>query len=322
MFLNILCTHGNIEEAEEFMFLNKKFFPLETKSFNIILNGWCNITVDIYEAKRIWREMSKCCIEPDGTSYTHIISGYSRVSNLYDSLRLYDQMKKRGWIPCVQVYHSLIYVLTRENCLSEALKIVDTMKETGFVPNSTTYDLIIRPLCEAERFEEARVMLPRMLDDDISPTIDTYHALLNGEELEGTLGVLNHMRRVGLGPRKDTFVLILEKYLKSGEGENAVKIWSEMKAYEVEPDSVHYNIMVKGLIKCGLIAKARELYTEMTSVGLCDDPSLKKLLEEPGRRGRKRKGHMKVVRRIKNGKGLRCGRSSVMKAGNRYFLKP
>ncbi|KAL8456963.1 hypothetical protein ACS0TY_034984 [Phlomoides rotata] len=318
MFLNILCTHGNIEEAEEFMFLNKKFFPLETKSFNIILNGWCNITVDIYEAKRIWREMSKCCIEPDGTSYTHIISGYSRVCNLYDSLRLYDQMKKRGWIPCLQVYHLLIYVLTRENCLGEALKIVDTMKEAGFVPNSTTYDLIIRPLCEAGRFDEARVMLTRMIDDDISPTIDTYHALLIGEDLEGTLGVLNHMRRDGLGPRKDTFVLILDKYLKLGESENAVKIWSEMEAYEVEKDCVHYNIMVEGLTKCGLIAKARELYSEMTS----DDPSLKRLLEEAGRKVRKRKGQMKVVRRIKNGKRLRCGSGSVVKTGNHYYLKP
>ncbi|XP_057786114.1 LOW QUALITY PROTEIN: pentatricopeptide repeat-containing protein At1g80880, mitochondrial-like [Salvia miltiorrhiza] len=154
MFLNILCTHGNFEEAEEFMFLNKKFFPLETESFNIILNGWCNITVDIYEAKS--------CIEPNGTSYIHMFSGNSRVCNLYDSLRLYDEMKRRGWVtwvPGMEVYYSLIYVLTRDNCLSEALKLVDRMKETGLVPDSTTYNLIIRPLCETAKFEEARSVL-------------------------------------------------------------------------------------------------------------------------------------------------------------------
>ncbi|KAI3455225.1 hypothetical protein Pfo_011888 [Paulownia fortunei] len=317
MFLNILCKHGNIEEAEDFMFLNKKFFPLETESFNIILNGWCNIAIEIYEAKRVWREMSKCCIEPDGTSYTHLISCYSSVGNLFDSLRLFDEMKKRGWVPGVEVYHSLIYVLTRENCLSEALKIVDRMKETGLEPNSTTYNLIIRALCEAAKFEEARIVLARMMGDDISPTVDTYHALLKGESLEGTLGVLNYMRKSGLGPSRDTFRLILDKFFKLGEPEFALKIWSEMKQYVVKPDHVHYNILVEGLAKCGLIAKAREFYSEMTSVGLVDDPSLKKLLEEPVRQGlhaKKGKEQMTIVRHIKKGKGLRCGRSTVIRS--------
>ncbi|PIN04361.1 hypothetical protein CDL12_23104 [Handroanthus impetiginosus] len=317
VFLEILCKHGNIEEAEEFMFLNKKFFPLETESFNIILNGWCNIVIDIYEAKRVWREMSKCCIEPDGTSYKHMISCYSSVGNLFDSLRLYDEMKKRGWIPGIEVYHSLLHVLTCENCLSEALKIVDKMKEIGLKPNSTTYNHIIRPLCEAAKFEDAKTILSRMIGDNISPTIDTYHAFLKGEGLEGTLGVLKHMRKAGLGPNRDTFTLLLDKFFKLDQPENALNMWSEMKDYVVKPDRVHYKVMVEGLAKCMLIAKAREFYNEMISVGFMDDPSLTKLLEEPvqqGVRARKGKGQMTVVRRIKKGKGLRCGRSRVARS--------
>lgn len=301
-FLNILCTHGNVEEAKEFMFLNKKFFPLETDSFNIILNGWCNITVDISEAKRVWREMSKCCIVPNRTSYIHMISGYSRVRNLYDSLRLYDGMRKRGWVPSMEVYHSLIYVLTHENCLGEALKLVDRMKETGLVPNSTTYNLIIRPLCEVEKFEDARIVLTKMLGNGISPTIDTYHDLLKGENLEGTLGVLGHMKKSGLGPNNKTFTLVLDSYFKLGKAEDALKIWSIMKDYEVKPDHVLYSILVEGLKKCGLIAKAREFYSEMTSSGI-DHPLIKKLVEAPGGR----KGKTKIVRRIKKGKGLGHG---------------
>lgn len=318
VFLSIMCKHGNIEEAEEFMYLNKKFFPLETESFNIILHGWCNIAIDIYQAKRVWREMSKCCIEPNGTSCTHMISCYSSVGNLFDSLRLYDEMKKRGWVPGMEVYHSLIYILTRENCLVEALKIIDRMKETGLEPNSITYNLVISPLCEAAKFEEARSVLARMLGDDISPTIDTYHALLKGESLEGTLGVLSHMRKSGLGPKRETFLLILDKFFKMGQPENALEIWSEMKEYVVEPDRAHYNSLVEGLAKCGLIAKAKEFYSEMTSVGLVDDPSLKKLLAEPTRKGvhaKKGEGQMTIVRRIKKGHGLGSGRSSLIQSG-------
>ncbi|GFP93556.1 pentatricopeptide repeat-containing protein at1g80880 mitochondrial [Phtheirospermum japonicum] len=319
-FLNIICKHGNLEEAEEFMFLNKKFFPLEIDSFNIILNGWCNIAKDISEAKRVWREMSKSCIEPNGTSYTHMISCFSTVGNLFDSLRLYDEMKKRGWVPGVDVYHSLIYVMTRENCLTEALKIVDRMKETGLKPNTTTYNLIIRPLCEALKFEEARNVLARMIGDEISPTIDTYHAFLKGESLEGTLGVLDYMRKGGLGPNKDTFILVLEKFLKLGQHENALKMWSEMKEYEVKPNRSHYVVLVEGLAKYGLIEKARDLYSEMRCVLEVDDLLLKKQLEGcDGQEVRleKGKGEMTVVRNIKKGQGLRCGRNSVVRSRKR-----
>ncbi|XP_073146411.1 pentatricopeptide repeat-containing protein At1g80880, mitochondrial isoform X2 [Henckelia pumila] len=313
-FLKILCQHGNIEEAEEFMFVNKKFFPLETANFNIILNGWCNISIDIYKAKRVWREMSNFCILADGTSYTHLISCHSSVGNLFDSLRLFDEMKKRGWIPGVTVYNSLIYILTRENCLGEAIKIIDKMKEMGLHPNSTSYNSIIRPLCEASKFEEVRNILALMLEEDINPTSDTYHALLllEGGSTEGTLEVLNHMRKSGLGPTRETFQLILVRFFKLSRTENALNIWSQMERYTVTPDHALYNVMVGGLAKCGLIAKAKELYAEMKSVGLTVDPSLKKLVEEPLRiNSSKGKRQMTVVRCIKKGKDFWHGKRKL-----------
>lgn len=315
-FLDILNKHGNIEEAEEFMFLNKKFFPLEIDSFNIILNGWCNIANDIYEAKRVWREMSRCCILPDGTSYTHMISCFSRAGNLFDSLRLYDEMKKKGWIPGMKVCNSLIYVLTHENCLNEALRVVDHMKESGMQPDSTTYNSMILPLCKSAKFLDARTILARMIQDDVNTTSDTYHAFLEGANLEGTYEVFNLMKKAGLGPSRHTFLLTLGKFLKIGQPENALKIWSNMKQYKIVPDSEHYCVLVEGLVKCKLFVEATELYAEMRSTRLADDPKLKKLLSEPlqdGIHALKGQGQTTVVRRIHKGKGLQYGKGS----GNR-----
>ncbi|OIT05118.1 PREDICTED: pentatricopeptide repeat-containing protein At1g80880, mitochondrial [Nicotiana attenuata] len=287
-FLNTLCKHGFIEEAEEFMFINKKLFPLEIDGFNIILNGWCNIMVDVFEAKRIWREMSKCCIEPNGTSYTHMISCFSKVRNLFDSLRLYDEMQKRGWVPSLEVYNSLIYVLTCENCVKEALKILDKVKHIGLRPDSSTYNLMIRPLCESSKLGEARSILALMEEDNISPTIETYHAFLAGASLEGTIEVLNSMKRAEVGPNRDTFLLILDSFLKLKQPENALKIWAEMKQYEVVPQSAHYSLLVGGLVESRLFSQARELYSEMKSGGILDDPGLLKFLELPtGPRGQR-----------------------------------
>ncbi|KAK9025122.1 hypothetical protein V6N11_065019 [Hibiscus sabdariffa] len=286
--IKALCRYGNVEEAEEIMLVNKKLFPLNADGFNIILNGWCNVLVDVVEAKRVWRKMSNYCIIPNATSYTHMISCFSKLGNLFDSLRLYDEMKKRGWDPGIEVYNSLVYVLARENCLNEAYNILKKMRKSGLQPNCATYNAIIRPLCEAEKVEEARNILSTMKEENLSPTMETYHAFLHGVDFEGTLEILNHMKAAALGPIGDTFLFILGKFFKAEQPEHALKIWAEMKHFEVLPDSSHYIMLVEGLAKSGWLVKAREYYDEMRSCGILDEPKLKELLEEP----KKHSGHM------------------------------
>lgn len=298
--LNALCKHGYVEKAEEFMLVNKKLFPLETDGFNIVLNGWCNLSVDVFETKRVWREMSKCCVVPDATSYTHMISCFSKVGNLFDSLRLYDEMKKRGWLPGIEVYNSLIYVLCHENCFKEALKFLEKMKESGLQPDSTTYNSMISPLCKARKLEEARTTLSNMLGENISPTTETYHAFLETTEFEETLEVLSRMKKANLGPSEETFFMILEKFFKLEQAKNALKIWEEMKRYDVVPGSTHYTIMVQGLATCGLLLKAREFLAAMRSDGYLEDPKLKRLVKEPVR-GSSSKGE-RQFRPLKGGK--------------------
>ncbi|KAI4355841.1 hypothetical protein L6164_004576 [Bauhinia variegata] len=278
--LTALCKNGNIEEAEEFMLVNKKLFPLETEGFNIILNGWCNTSVDVYEAKRVWREMSKYCITPNATSYSYMISCFSKTGNLFDSLRLYDEMKKRDWVPGMEVYNSLVYVLTRENCLKEALNIIDKLKEKGLRPDSATFNSMIRPLCEARKPLEARVILKTMVEENLSPTAETYHAFLEVTDYQGTLEFLSRMKNADVGPNGDSFLIILKKFMKLEQPVNGLKMWTDMKQYEVVPTRVHYSIMVEGLARCKWFMKAREIYEEMIANGFLEDPKLKKLLQE------------------------------------------
>lgn len=309
--LSALCKHGNVEEAEEFMLVNKKLFPLETEGFNIILNGWCNISNDVFEAKRVWREMSKYCITPDATSYSHMISCFSKIGNLFDSLRLYDEMKKRGWVPGMEVYNSLVYVLTRENCLKEALKVIDKMKEKGLQPDSTTFNSMIRPLCEAGKLAEARIILSTMVEENLSPTIETYHTFFEGTDYQGTLEFLSRMKGSGSGPNEDSFLIILVKFLKLKQPVNALKIWMEMKKYNVVPSCMHYKTMVEGLVTCRWFIKARDFYEEMISNGCSEDPKLNMLFQkelvDSGDKGKKN------VKKADSDKSLSILKSNNMK---------
>ncbi|VVB11544.1 unnamed protein product [Arabis nemorensis] len=295
--LYALCRHGHIEKAEEFMLASKKLFPVDVEGFNVILNGWCNIWTDVTEAKRIWREMGNYCITPNKDSYSHMISCFSKVGILFDSLRLYDEMKKRGLVPGIEVYNSLVYVLTRENCFDEAMKLMGKMKEEGLKPDSVTYNSMIRPLCESGKLDEARNVLATMISENISLTVDTFHAFLEAVNFDQTLEVLGQMKICCLGPKENTFLLILGKLFKEKQPENALKIWGEMDRFEIVANHALYLATVHGLLTCGWLAKAKEMYSEMKSKGFSGNPKLQKLLEEQkvkGVRKSKRKDFQKV----------------------------
>ncbi|KAL5576137.1 hypothetical protein UlMin_017836 [Ulmus minor] len=195
--------------------------------------------------------------------------------------RLYAEMKKRGWIPSIKVYNSLIWVLSHQNCFKESLKFLEIMKEAGLWPDSTTYNSMIVPLCKARKLEEARDILTIMIGENLSPTIETFHAFLESAELEETLELLSWMKRANIGPSEETFLMILEKFFKSEQPENALKIWAEMEQYEAVPDSTHYTAMIKGMANCGMLIEAREFLAAMRSDGFLEDPKLKRLVKEP-----------------------------------------
>ncbi|XP_057516361.1 pentatricopeptide repeat-containing protein At1g80880, mitochondrial [Amaranthus tricolor] len=307
--INSLCNYGNIEEAEEFMLNNKKLYPLETDGFNIILHGWCDISVDVIEAKRIWREMARYCVMPNAMSYTHMISCFSRVGNLFDSLRLYDDMNKRGLTPGLDVYNSLMYVMVLENCSSEALKILRKTKEMGLQPDSQSYNCLICPLCEAGKFEEARNLLSAMTQEGVRPTRETYQAFLKGANLQHTFEILSLMRNSKVGPDNNTFLLVFDRFFKLREPENVLKVWVEMRQFGVHPESEHYQSVIHGLANCGCSLKAKELHTEMLSNGFVDDPKLKNLLQGPEQGSvHGRVGSKNFVRHPRDTKALRTSR--------------
>ncbi|KAF6172823.1 hypothetical protein GIB67_034675 [Kingdonia uniflora] len=292
--LHALCKNGNVEEAEEFMLLSKEFFPLTSESFNIILDGWCNITLDVFEAKRIWREMSKYCITPDATSYAHIISCFSKVGNLSDSLRFYSEMKK-NWSPCLKVYNSLIYVLAWEKCVREALNLLEKIKSMGLQPDTSTYNAIIVPLCDAKNLEQARHLFDDMVRKGLVPTTEIFHAFIGSEEsVEGTLELMKKMSEAGSGPSGHTFLLILDKFIKLEQPQNTLTMWMKMRDYKVVPDSAHYTVLVKGMVTCGWLAMARRLHDEIKLKTLLNDPILEKFLDAPkGGDGKKQRTPIK-----------------------------
>ncbi|KAL6985273.1 hypothetical protein U1Q18_018650 [Sarracenia purpurea var. burkii] len=277
--LSALCRYKNVKDAEHLLFCNESVFPFNTKSFNIILNGWCNIIVNPREAKRIWREMNERGIAHDAISYSSIISCYSKSSNLHEVLRLFNRMKELDIAPDRKVYNAVIHALAKGRRVKDASNMLMTMEENGIDPNTVTYNSLIKPLCRARQLDEAREFFEEMLRRGLSPTLRTYNSLLRilrtGEEV---FELLEKMNKMGCHPNNDTYIMLIRKFCRWHQLDNVLKLWSEMSK-NGGPDRSSYVTLIHGLFLNGKLEEAYKYYQEMKEKQFLPEPKLDVVLQ-------------------------------------------
>ncbi|XP_028761212.1 pentatricopeptide repeat-containing protein At5g15010, mitochondrial-like [Neltuma alba] len=278
--LSSLCEYKNVLDAEHLFFRLKSVFPFNTKSFNIILDGWCNVIVSTFHAQRIWQEMSRRGIKYDAVSYACIMSCYSKAFKPVKVLKLFDQMKKMNITPNRKVYNAVIFALAKGRWVKEAVNLVRTMEDDGIVPTVSTYRLLIKALCKAHLIEEAKVILDKMAGKGLSPTIQTYHALfrvLRAKEEAFELWI--KMREAGCEPTIETYIMLIRRFCQWRQLNVALKLWSEMKEYGFNPDRSSYAALIHGLFLNGKWEDAYKYYLEMREKGFLPEPKVEKMIQ-------------------------------------------
>ncbi|KAJ0229577.1 Pentatricopeptide repeat-containing protein [Hirschfeldia incana] len=274
--LSALCRYKNVQDAEHLIYCNKDTYPFDAKSFNIVLNGWCNVIGSPRQAERVWMEMGNVGVEHDVVSYSCMMSCYSKGGNLHKVLRLFDRMKKEGIEPDRKVYNAVVHALAKGGFVSEAMNLMKKMEE----PNVVTYNSLIKPLCKAKKTEDAKKVFDEMLERGISPTIRTYHAFMRilrtGEEVFEMLG---KMRKMGCEPTVDTYIMLIRKFCRWRDFDNVALLWDEMKEKGVGPDLSSYMVMIHGMFLNGKVDEAHGYYREMKEMGFRPDEKAEEMIK-------------------------------------------
>ncbi|CAN8256264.1 unnamed protein product [Cochlearia groenlandica] len=279
--LSALCRYKNVQDAEHLIFCNKDTYPFDAKSFNIVLNGWCNVIGSPREAERVWMEMGNVGVKHDVVSYSCMISRYSKGGSLNKVLKLFDRMKKECIEPDRKVYNAVVHSLAKARFVSEAINLMKSMEdEKGIEPNVVTYNSLIKPLCKARKTEEAKKVFDEMMEKGLVPTIRTYHAfmriLTNGEEV---FELLAKMRKSGCEPTLDTYIMLIRKFCRWRDFDNVFVLWDEMKEKGVGPDLSSYIVMIHGLFLNGKVEEAYEYYKEMKEKGIRPNESVQDMIQ-------------------------------------------
>ncbi|KAJ4848078.1 hypothetical protein Tsubulata_015474 [Turnera subulata] len=278
--LSALCRYKNVQDAEYLMFCNKAVYPLNTKSFNIVLNGWCNVIGSPREAQRVWMEMSKWGVQYDVVSYASMMSCYSKAGSLYRVFKLYNRMKQLRIEPDRKAYNAVIHALAKARQVKEAINLLKTMEENGIPPNVVTYNSLIKPLCKQRKVDDARGLFDEMLHRHLSPTVQTYHALFRivrtGEE---AFGLLEKMRKLGCPPTNDTYIMLIRKFCRWRQLDNVYKLWNEMSEHGISPDRSSYIVLIHGLFLNGMLEEAHKFYMDMKERQLLPEPKVEQMIQ-------------------------------------------
>ncbi|XP_031394250.1 pentatricopeptide repeat-containing protein At5g15010, mitochondrial isoform X2 [Punica granatum] len=278
--LSALCRYKNVQDAEHLMFCNRTVFPLNTKSFNIILNGWCNVIIRPRDGERIWREMGKRGVAHDVVSYASLMSCYSKTNSLNMVLKLFNRMKQQGISPDRKVYNAVIHALVKAKHVNEAVNLLKTMEEKGIVPNIVTYNSLIKPLCKARRLDEARKVFDEMLQRSLRPTARTFNAFLRilktGKEI---FELLEKMKDMGCPPCYDTYIMLIRKFCRWRQLDDVFRLWSEMSENGLFPDRSSYIVLIHGLFLNGKLEEAHKYYEEMKSKQFLPEPKTDEMLQ-------------------------------------------
>ncbi|KAK7336226.1 hypothetical protein VNO77_16761 [Canavalia gladiata] len=278
--LSALCRYKNVQDAEHLLFCNNNVFPFDTKSFNIILNGWCNLIVSTHHAERIWHEMSKRGIQHDAVSYASIISCYSKSSKLYKVLRLFDEMKKRKITPDRKVYNAVIYALAKGGLVKEAVNLIGTMEDNNVTPDVVSYNSLIKPLCKARKIDEGKEIFNQMLKRHLSPTIQTFHAFFRIlRSKEEVFELLEKMKELGCYPITETYIMLIRKFCRWRELDDVFRLWDAMREDGISHDRSSYIVLIHGLFLNGKLKEAYKYYIDMQEKGFLPEPKTEEMLQ-------------------------------------------
>ncbi|WVZ72267.1 hypothetical protein U9M48_020756 [Paspalum notatum var. saurae] len=272
ILLMSLCRYKHVEEAESLFREKKDEFPQVTKSWNIILNGWC-VKGSLRDAQRIWNDIIASKVERDLFTYGTFINALTKDGRISSAVKLFNKMWEKGINPDVAICNCIIDQLCFKKRIPEALKIFGEMNDRFCQADVATYNTLIKHLCKVNRMEKVDELLDEMEAKGCSPNNRTYSYILKmAEKPKDVIALVQRMEQTGCKLDSDTYNLILNLYIGWKCDKEVQQIWDEMERSGSGPDQRSYTIMVHGLHSQEKFDEALRYYTAMKSRGMIPEP--------------------------------------------------
>ncbi|XP_011625981.1 pentatricopeptide repeat-containing protein At1g11290, chloroplastic [Amborella trichopoda] len=236
----------------------------------------CTVTASLRNGKQVHGHVLKACVDPDiyvfnsliemymsccaidqgaqvfdemlvknTVSWNLMISGFSHNGFPFEAMEIFREMNFREMGPNPMTFTSIFPICTELRLLNQGREIHGCVLRSAFWSNTRIRNCLIDIYAKCERREKAQMVFDTMLrEKDISSwnsIISCYSQSGHGDE---ALKLFREMKVQSLEPNVNTWTIIISQFAKDGKREKAWDAFNAMIKQGIEPDIRLYNTMI------------------------------------------------------------------------------
>ena len=276
--LDTCVKYGKMEQAEVVFSDMKEAQVHPSKiTYAILIRGFGN-DYKLNRTFEIFNEMKEKNIQPNEIIYGCLLNACVKSNRIEKACEIYEEIKNEENISMnIVLYSTLIKGYTKNKDFKKAFEIYNKMKsDNAVIPNIISYNAILDCCVECGDIEMMKKIYEEIKQNAIDkeeaplPDLITYSTVIKGysriKDFNKVLDFYYFLKG------HDEIVLdevifnsILDGLLKSGQYEEALNIYNDMKKQEIKRSNATFSILIKIFSKMNNVEKACEVYNEMIS---------------------------------------------------------
>lgn len=281
--MDALVKGDSVEHAYEIFVEFKEFVTLNSKSFNILVHGFCKAR-RLDDARKILNEMEDYGFKPCIVSYTSFIEAYCHEKDFRNVDAVLDEMKEKGCKPNTVTYTIVMHGRGKAGEVGKALEVYEKMKNDGCLPDSPFYSSLIFILSKAGRLKDSNEIFDDMKKQGVKPNVLSYNTMISSacrlSLEEKALGLLRRMEEDSCKPDISTYVPLLKMCCRKKRMKVLNFLLSHMLNNDVSIDHATYTALIRGLCNSGKLEQACAFFEEMVLKGMEPKNFIRKMLLE------------------------------------------
>lgn len=145
--------------------------------------------------------------------------------------------------------------------LEDSRRVFERMMSEGFSVNRRVYNLILQSTARSMEWRIAEDVFSRMVADGFKPNEFSYNSMIAAysygalggayadaeEAVAKGHGMMEQMLKSSIEPNVQTFTILIDMCVKSGEWKKAMQYWNLMLQRGIKPEAAQYYVIVEAV---------------------------------------------------------------------------
>jgi pentatricopeptide repeat protein len=221
----------------------------------------------VNKAIALFREMEHQKIKPDKYSYSMIINGYSKQSDLTRATKWLNRMLSRDIKPDAHIYTTLIDGYMREANVNQAEKMFRVMMKFNMKPTLVTYNILMHHSVRQLNMESALKFWGNLLEAGLKSDVYTFAIILHGLGCEGRVDeawrIFKTMQAEKVDVNEIVATTLMGMHVRQHDNEYAIQLYDKFfKNPKLRPTSHTKNVLLNAVISKADTNTIKEYYQE------------------------------------------------------------